>query len=489
MSSKKPAEAGLPAWAWFAIFGLLSFILLAPNFGAGMGPIDDHETPWILSHTTGFASIVDFILQDFENGRFRPLYLVLRVFESRTWGEFAPLWVATRATLLATTLFLLFQTMRKMMPTSVAVFFSTLVALGRHFEIWIRLGNNETYGLPLMLGGVLAVMENRRRLGYLLILASAFCKEAFFPALAIVGFFDAIWETSQGRGLRLLRDFVLWIEVALWLICGALTVWTLKSSGLVYGGGMSLGGGWMTALSWWKQSTLMPFWGLLALAFALGWRRISKREKGLWLIFTLFSFFWVLSQGLVYQSMGFFLVTRYQVPVVLSLGTMLVPAFRLVPRMLSVREIAIFWRALALFFALLSLPPIRNTWTRSKSNAIFTRSYSDKIEQARSLLREKKYRVRLVANEPADIEYAIGTGRFLAQSALLQQSALCMSNQISDSNRDPGSARARELLRRMAHDSDALTECQNEALPCLQFQSKRAAVSNVLPKTCTAINW
>jgi hypothetical protein len=184
--SSGPTAAWLER-AWYLLLPIVALVIVQPMFGAALGAIDDHEVPMLLG-PTGHLPLVDvpatIVRFWIEPDRFRPVYWVVRVFETAAWGENATGWYLDRLGLLIVTMGAAASLLRGFVPAPVAVLGAVLVVAGPQAENWFRLGPQEAIGTPVLLMALALLVRGRTRPGLALLVVAACTKEAFIPFAA-----------------------------------------------------------------------------------------------------------------------------------------------------------------------------------------------------------------------------------------------------------------------------------------------------------------
>jgi len=192
LASLKPLLSEWP----FLLVALCLVHMLQPAFQADFALIDDHEIISLLGRegrlTMGqvIPLIRDYAIE--KAGRFRPGYYTLKVLEAYVADGHANCWHVHRCLLAIVSAGALYCLVRCLLPPFAAAIVALLFFAGRQNEIWIRLGPNETYGVPFCLVGMawvaLWVARDRWRPttllpGFTLIWLAGFMKESFIPVL------------------------------------------------------------------------------------------------------------------------------------------------------------------------------------------------------------------------------------------------------------------------------------------------------------------
>jgi hypothetical protein len=182
-------------WPLLFVCGCLIFIL-RPMLNAEFAMIDDHEIVSILGEDKR-VSVTELspLIQQYaieSNGRFRPGYYVFRILEAFWFRGNAGLWHTNRLLLALASSLALYVGLRVFLNPFLAGVITLLFFSGPQNEIWIHLGPQEAYGVPLILTGMawLAVQLGRQRWqparllhGFMLLLVAGFVKESFIPVL------------------------------------------------------------------------------------------------------------------------------------------------------------------------------------------------------------------------------------------------------------------------------------------------------------------
>ena len=250
----------LHEWPLVFVFGCIVFMLY-PVLHADFGVIDDHEIVNILGRDNRVEiSEISPLIQQWvieQNGRFRPAYYVLRILEAFVAGGDASLWYTNRLLLALVSALALYWGLRVLLRPFLAGVVTLLFFSGPQNEIWTRLGPQEAYGAPLLLGGLawITVQLGRHnwqptRLfpGLAVLLLLGFLKESFVPVLpGVLAFIYIVMplvfpSMVSGRPQFRLLD----VLILLLLVTGVgtqvwLTVRALNTYGHQYAADISLG--------------------------------------------------------------------------------------------------------------------------------------------------------------------------------------------------------------------------------------------------------
>ena len=182
-------------WPLVFVFGGIIF-MLHPMLHADFGMIDDHEIVSILGrdNRVKIAEIPSLIQQWAieHNNRFRPGYWVLRILEAFCVGSHANLWYMNRLILALVSALALYWGLRIVLHPFPAGVVTLLFFSGPQNEMWIRLGPQEAYAVPLVLAGLtwIAVQLRRHKWqptwllpSFAVLLLAGFVKESFVPVL------------------------------------------------------------------------------------------------------------------------------------------------------------------------------------------------------------------------------------------------------------------------------------------------------------------
>ena len=177
------------------VFLAIALFLVRPMFAAQFGAVDDHEIPVIGRQITDHGILETIALRIAEaNGRFRPAYWIGRVLETAVWGQFPTGWYFDRVVLLVATMAGTFAVARLWVGPAAALVGAILVVAGPQAEAFTRLGPQEGYAVPLLLGGLAFVGRGRFTVGFALLTTSAFTKEPFLIAPVL----GAAWAWRLG---------------------------------------------------------------------------------------------------------------------------------------------------------------------------------------------------------------------------------------------------------------------------------------------------
>lgn len=164
----------------------IALFLVGPMFAARFGAIDDHEIPVIGRQIAAHGILETIALRIAEaDGRFRPAYWIGRVLETAVWGQFPAGWYFDRVVLLVASMAGTFALARLWVGPAAALVAAILVVAGPQAEAFTRLGPQEGYAVPLLIGGLAFVGRRRFAIGFVLLAISAFTKEPFLIAPAL----------------------------------------------------------------------------------------------------------------------------------------------------------------------------------------------------------------------------------------------------------------------------------------------------------------
>ena len=194
---------------WFSFFFFSGCLLSGYHF------TDDHQIIQFnldlsSSHTNFIEVSKQIILKDFQI-RFRPLFYLHNIWETKLFGVNFHYWSIYTASLAAFTSFFLYLFARIVeFSISESLVFSVLALLGRQSEIWWRLGTNETIGsffmsLSILFMGLSVYSKRQRKLYEILFVVLAIvmslCKESFILLIPAILFWK-IWLYKTRNNLR-----------------------------------------------------------------------------------------------------------------------------------------------------------------------------------------------------------------------------------------------------------------------------------------------
>jgi hypothetical protein len=178
----------LPRNAWLALLALAVFAaalvyVMAPMLSAQFSAIDDHEIVSIIGPSGHIApteipgKIAQYAVES--NGRFRPGYYVLRIFEAAAAGTNPQLWYLDRFILAFVAAVALLALAYGFVTRLTLLVLPLMLLAGPQAEIWTRLGPQESYAVPIVLAGLALVRWRHRSAGVVLLLAAGLIKENF----------------------------------------------------------------------------------------------------------------------------------------------------------------------------------------------------------------------------------------------------------------------------------------------------------------------
>jgi len=232
----------------FSIISISVFFALTGSINSGYHLTDDHEIIRItrdLSDHSFFEVVKKWVNKDM-NIRYRPMYFVNRVFESKLFGNNFTYWSLFNVFLLLISMLGFYFGMRKL---KFSIFESLgyifMVFIGEQMAIWWRLGPNETIGMFFLGIAFLFMVCNQRNytrntafFAFFLILASL-SKESFtivIPAFLVF----KIWHEKQQFNLTwkeaILKNKILIIPFIVLFINIFLIVFKVGTNKIGYAG-------------------------------------------------------------------------------------------------------------------------------------------------------------------------------------------------------------------------------------------------------------
>jgi hypothetical protein len=194
-SEEKGAKRLLREWPLGFVVGCIVF-MLHPMLCADFAMIDDHEIVSILGRDnqvriSEIPSLIETHTIE-RNGRFRPAFYVLRIVEAYFFGGHASLWHTNRLLLAVASALALYCAMRVFLHPFSAGVVTLLLFSGAQNEIWVKLGDAESYGMPLLLAALACIIVQLTRHRWrptqlfpalALLLLTGLIKESFIPIL------------------------------------------------------------------------------------------------------------------------------------------------------------------------------------------------------------------------------------------------------------------------------------------------------------------
>lgn len=193
------AQKLAPAVIAGAFVGVALSLVLAPTLFSPLGPVDDHEIVSVHSELAIVplqAVVIDWAI---EPNRFRPLYYVLRVAETALWGTNPLPWHLVRIALAGLTVTLAACLARRIVSWPLAILGGALIVIGPQAEAFYRLGPQEAYATPMILGSLAATLAGRSWLGAALAVAAAFTKEPNVLAAGLL--LIPVWQRNRNAAV------------------------------------------------------------------------------------------------------------------------------------------------------------------------------------------------------------------------------------------------------------------------------------------------
>lgn len=192
-----------------------SFFFFSGSLFSGYHFTDDHQIIQFnldlsSSHTNFMEVSKQIILKDFQ-ARFRPLFYLHKIWETKLFGVNFHYWSIYTGSLAAfTSLFLFLFARIAGFSILESLVFSVLSFLGRQSEIWWRLGTNETIGsffmsLSILFMGLSVYSKRQKKLYEILFIVftilMSLCKESFILLIPAILFWK-IWLYKTQNNLR-----------------------------------------------------------------------------------------------------------------------------------------------------------------------------------------------------------------------------------------------------------------------------------------------
>lgn len=330
-----------------AIFLLIivvsAFFLEADTITSGYQLVDDHEILRI-KHDLASKSFLETTLKWIEKDltiRYRPVYYVHRIVETKVFGSNLTLWSLYTILLFIGTMLSFYAGMRKMgFPILESVGFLLLTFIGPQMEIWWRLGPNETIGM-FFLGLAFFFMLNCEKrywlntilFSFFLVLASL-SKESFtiiIPAMLIFKIFHEKKKFSLPIKDVFKKNIILLIPLLVMVFNLYIIVFVVGTNQIGYAGvsgsALDIIKGGMNILTRSLKNYL-----LLSLAF-LGVASFRMRKKNVLEFYRNISLpFWVLlfivTPNLILYAESGMMAGRYLLPLVLGFSIFIVALIR-----------------------------------------------------------------------------------------------------------------------------------------------------------------
>ena len=340
MENKNPFETVESIILMLIIFLLFPVALfLTGTITSGWNLVDDHETveiarTYAMQKIPVMTAIKDYILVDLQY-RFRPLYWVIRVLSAYTFKLNALVPHIILCMIAMAVYFFLYRFARLFTDKIwLAHLFTLIIMVGRQYEAWYRIANQENMGMFLLAICLYCIArqnkeENYDHKGYNFLfvftaVGLALTKESFLLLLPGLCVLKIACEGIR-RNMPIKEWYRLAIShgVSLILLIGIFTVsivFILKQIGTTFGGyaGVDTGGHELlwNLLKMPKQS-LFPYVLLAAGITALGVLEIVRKsgefsittEKSVWILFCVYG---MATQIVIYAKSGMW--DRYLLP-------------------------------------------------------------------------------------------------------------------------------------------------------------------------------
>ncbi|TAL67206.1 MAG: hypothetical protein EPN88_07620, partial [Bacteroidetes bacterium] len=191
------------------ILSVFLFLIFSGTITSGFHFVDDHEVIKIkadLKSSTFLSVTKSWVLQDFKsNGRFRPLYYINRVLETKLLGSDFTHWSLSNGVLCCLA-FISFYAGARNLKFSIgeSIVFLIVTFIGPQSSIWWRLGPSESLGMVLLGLSFYFMSKSREKRNYLLnsllfiifLILSSLTKESFLIIIPAMVFFK-IWNEKN----------------------------------------------------------------------------------------------------------------------------------------------------------------------------------------------------------------------------------------------------------------------------------------------------
>ena len=238
------------ALALFAIFWFC-FLYFNGTFTSGFHFMDDHEIPFINKgiHDNGLFNTIFSVLQHDFTIRFRPLYYIHRVMETKIFGTNLVEWSIYNCLLAVLTSYFLFMFLYiQGFKFFHSILFAFITLVGEPCSIWWRLGPNETIGLLLLSASLFLLADSIYKkkkyyliISFLLMFLCSLCKESFvlfIPAYILI-FITLIHQNNKETSIiKLFTGNLLFISCLLIVLIAELyiVVFMVGTNKIVYAG-------------------------------------------------------------------------------------------------------------------------------------------------------------------------------------------------------------------------------------------------------------
>jgi len=171
--------------------------------------VDDHEIIKIKSElSTSPLSVVTtkWVKEDLlNNGRFRPVYYIFRVFETKLFGSEFLLWSVFNGVLCCLALVFSYLSMRNLkFSIQESILFVIITYVGPQSSVWWRLGPGESLGMVFFSLSFFFMIKTRIRHNYinnllfiLFLTLASLTKESFIIIIPALLFFKIWWEKES----------------------------------------------------------------------------------------------------------------------------------------------------------------------------------------------------------------------------------------------------------------------------------------------------
>jgi hypothetical protein len=405
-TSKSPVFDSAVVWTPVIVLSAICLALvLGPALSSQFGPTDDHEIAMMLGPDRRLplvdvpAEIARHLVEG--NGRFRPVYWILRVLETSVWGWSPGAWYIDRLALAVATVGAGAWLAALFVPRSIAILTGLFVVIGPQAEAWFRLGPQEAYAAPLALAGLALVGRRHPWTGMFLMVLAALTKESFLP-LALLG---AGWAWHLG-----FRRPAVSSALAVCVI-GAAIAFLWISGGDYYAQDRSFEA-IARETAWMLYEPAIAFgWPLLLCAAALTARRSLRWPMLVGLVAAI-----VLPQAVVYAGLGWTpWVGRYLLPAVLATVAIAAAALGALAR----RHVLLGAGGMALAGLLalqqsMALVPVSNGW------AVTGIAFQASLSQLESVMTQHPSAVLVVRpSGVGDLEYVYALRRYVPRGTAM----------------------------------------------------------------------
>lgn len=189
--------------------GVFLFLLITRIAISGYHFVDDHEIIKIRSElSTSSLSVVTvkWVKEDLSsNTRFRPVYYIFRVFETKLFGSDFLLWSIFNGVLCCLALVFSYLSMRKLkFSIQESILFVIITYVGPQSSVWWRLGPVESLGMVFLSLSFFFMIKSQSRkncmdnlLFILFLTLASLTKESFIIIIPALLFFKICWEKES----------------------------------------------------------------------------------------------------------------------------------------------------------------------------------------------------------------------------------------------------------------------------------------------------